>query len=94
MNFLGGHHPDSDTVDLNNDTINFLLEIEQDTQTIQGKSYTWIKCNRDFQGFYVTEYSFPWSRFSTVLEFRPTVNEKKKYSVILNNSLYFIVLFR
>jgi hypothetical protein len=54
-----------------------MLENEQEVQSFPGKSYSWIKCNRDFEGFYVTEYSFPsttWSRFSSVLEAQPSVN--------------------
>jgi hypothetical protein len=76
--FSGGHYPNSDIVDISNDTlVNFMLENEQEIQILSGKSYSWIKCNRDFQGFYVTNYSFPsntWSPFSTVLEAEPTVN--------------------
>ncbi len=74
---LGGRYPDSDIANLDNYTIEFMLETEQETRAIPGKSYSWIKCNRGFQGFYVTEYSFPsttWSRFSNVLEAQPTVN--------------------
>ncbi len=54
-----------------------MLEGEQEIHNISGKSYSWIKCNRDFQGFYVTEYLFPsatWSPFSAVLDAQPTVN--------------------
>jgi len=54
-----------------------MLEDEQEIISLPEKSYSWIKCNRDFQGFYVTEYSFPsndWSPFSAVLEAQPTVN--------------------
>jgi len=72
--FLGGHYPDSDVVNIGDYTIEFMLEGEQEIRTISGKSYSWIKCNRDFQGFYVTKYSFSSTHFSTILEAQPTVN--------------------
>lgn len=59
------------------DVIEFILENKQETRVIAGKSYSWIKCNRNFQGFHVTEYSFPtttWQRFTSVLEAQPTVS--------------------
>lgn len=72
----------NDNLDIDNQTINFILDTEQEIQTISEKNYSWIKCNRDFQGFYVTEYSFPnitWSYFSTLIETRSTLfsNEDK-----------------
>jgi hypothetical protein len=95
-NFLGGQYPDSDIVDLyNNDTIDFLLETEHEIRTLSGKSYSWIKCNQNFQGFYVTDYSFPsttWSRFSNVLEAEPTVNKKNNLQIFI--LYFFLVLFR
>jgi aminopeptidase N len=71
---LGGNQTDSDIIDIGDDTINFILETEQETKFLPDKFYTWIKCNRDFQGFYVTKYSFSSTRFSTILEAQPTVN--------------------
>ena len=73
---LGGTAPNSDTTNVGGDQLEFMLEGEQDTRTVTGKSYTWIKCNRDFEGFYATTYSFgssTWPRFSNVLEAQPTV---------------------
>ncbi len=71
---LGGNHSNSE---INNDTIDFILETEKENQFLPGKYYTWIKCNRDFQGFYVTQYllseSSSWQHFSSVLEAQPTV---------------------
>ena len=52
------------------------MQAEQETVTIPGKSYAWVKCNRGFHGFFVTEYSFPWSNFIDVLDAEPTVNPK------------------
>ncbi|CAF3811776.1 unnamed protein product [Rotaria sp. Silwood1] len=72
---LGGNYPNSDTTDIGNDTIDFILENEREERVLSGKSYSWIKCNQDFQGFYVTKYSFPsitWQRFTSVLEAQPT----------------------
>jgi hypothetical protein len=59
------------------DKIDFMFNQEQDTKVITGKTYSWIKCNQNFQGFYTTEYTFAtrtWTRFSSVLEAQPTVN--------------------
>ncbi|CAF3143631.1 unnamed protein product [Rotaria sp. Silwood2] len=77
---LGGNYSDSDITNLGEDTIDFILETEQETQFLPGKFYTWTKCNRDFQGFFVTKYSSDlstvssWQRFSSVLEAEPTVS--------------------
>lgn len=71
---LGENHSNSN---IDSDTIDFILDTEQETQFLPGKFYTWIKCNRDFQGFYVTQYSSEsssWQHFSSVLEAQPTVN--------------------
>ncbi len=77
---LGGNYSDTDIVNIGDDTIDFILETEEETQFLSEKFYTWIKCNRNFQGFYVTEYSSEistisnWQRFSLVLEAQPTVS--------------------
>jgi len=71
---LGENHSNSN---IDSDTIDFILDTEQETQFLPGKFYTWIKCNRDFQGFYVTQYSSEsssWQHFSSVLEAQPSVN--------------------
>ena len=72
---LGGNHSNSE---IDNNTIDFILETEQESQYLPGKFYTWIKCNRDFQGFYVTQYSSEssssWQHFSSVLEAQPIVS--------------------
>ena len=60
------------------DTIEFMLEAEQETRVLPNKSYSWMKCNRDFEGFYVTDYTFEtnaWLHFSSVLEEQPAVRE-------------------
>jgi hypothetical protein len=87
--FLGGNYPDSDTENVGGDIIEFYLDKEQDIRVLPGKTYAWIKCNRDFQGFYVTDYSFQsnnWQHFSSVLESQPTVslisNQKQLSSLI------------
>ncbi|CAF0733249.1 unnamed protein product [Rotaria sordida] len=75
---LGGNYSDSDITNLGEDTIDFILETEQETQFLPGKFYTWIKCNRDFQGFFVTNYLSnlstysSWQHFSFVLDAEPT----------------------
>lgn len=77
---LGGNYSDTDIVNIGDDTIDFILETKEETQFLSEKFYTWIKCNRNFQGFYVTEYSSEistisnWQRFSLVLEAQPTVS--------------------
>ena len=66
----------SDTTNIGCDEINLILESEQENRVLFGKSYSWIKCNRHFQGFYVTQYSFPSTMgqaFTSVLETQPTV---------------------
>ncbi|CAF1247472.1 unnamed protein product [Rotaria sordida] len=71
---LGGNYPNSDTTNIGGDRIKFILENEQENRVLPGKSYSWIKCNRNFQSFYVTEYIFPsitWQRFTSVLEAEP-----------------------
>ncbi|CAF1192609.1 unnamed protein product [Adineta steineri] len=72
---LGGH-PDSDIVDVDASTIAFIFDTEHTTRIFPGKSYSWIKCNRDFTGYYVTEYSSSsssdiWQHLSTALEGQP-----------------------
>ncbi|CAF1059093.1 unnamed protein product [Adineta ricciae] len=72
---LGGDYPNSDTTNIGGDTIEFLFDTEQSTQVITGKSYSWIKCNRDFISYHLTQYSFPsntYQRFANVLETNPT----------------------
>ncbi|CAF1531968.1 unnamed protein product [Adineta steineri] len=75
----GNHNSDSDIIDIGNDKINFILDDEQKIQIISDKSYSWIKCNRDFQSFHVTKYSFSSQRFTSVFEAQPTFfsNEDK-----------------
>ena len=72
----GGDVPFNDTVNMGGDTIELMLEAEQETRVLMNKSYSWIKCNRDSEGFYVTDYTFEtnaWLHFSSVLEEKPTV---------------------
>jgi glutamyl aminopeptidase len=71
---LGGNYPDSDTENVGGDIIEFLLDKEQEIRVLPGKTYAWIKCNQNLQGFYVTDYSFQWQHFSFVLEAQPTVS--------------------
>lgn len=71
---LGG-----DPVNPATNELNFLLLVAGTTTTISGKRFSWIKCNRDFSGFYVTNYRFPdptWQKFADVIENQPTVSEK------------------
>lgn len=68
---LGGDPSGSDTSNIGGDELVFLFDNEQTTKTITGKTYSWIKCNRDFGGFYATDYRFSgaiWQRFSNVIE--------------------------
>ncbi|CAF1636307.1 unnamed protein product [Rotaria magnacalcarata] len=72
---LGGNSSDFDTNNRTGDIIDFILEKEQDTENLPGTSYSWIKCNQNFQGFHVTQYSFPtttWQSFTSVIETQPT----------------------
>lgn len=55
------------------DRINFVLGTEQEVKILSGKTYSWIKCNRDFQSFHVTKYSFSVQHFTAVLQAQPTV---------------------
>lgn len=87
---LGGNFPSSDTTNVGEDTIDFILEAERETRVLPGKSYSWIKCNRNFENFLVTEYSFPtitWQRFTSVLEAQPTV------SYIYEIQFFYFILF-
>ena len=71
---LGGDDLNSE---IDNDTIDFILQTAEESQFLPGKFFTWIKCNRDFQGFYVTRYLpelTSWQHFSSILETQPTVN--------------------
>ncbi|CAF3867869.1 unnamed protein product [Rotaria magnacalcarata] len=76
---LGGNSSTVDITNLGDDTIDFILETEEETQYLPGKFYTWIKCNRNFQGFYVTKYTSDlstasmWQHFSSILEAQPTL---------------------
>jgi glutamyl aminopeptidase len=86
---LGGNSSETDTIE-------FILETERETQVLAGKFYTWIKCNRDFQGFYVTNYSSDlttvsaWQRFASILEAQPNVNLiKKKFLFLFFNLVFF-----
>ena len=77
---IGGNYSHSDVTNVGDDTIDFILETEQETQFFLGKFYTWVKCNRKFQGFYVTEYLSDsstlsiWQRFSLILQTQPSVS--------------------
>jgi hypothetical protein len=59
--------------------IDFMLETKETTRYLSDKSYTWIKCNRYFQGFYITQYTSElstissWQRFSSLIEDKSTV---------------------
>ncbi len=64
---------------MDNNIIDLRLETEQESRNFSG-TYSWIKCNRNFQGFFITDYSFPttaWSDFSNILETNPTVTNNK-----------------
>ncbi|CAF1272229.1 unnamed protein product [Rotaria sp. Silwood1] len=95
---LGGNYSDSDITNLGEDTIDFILETEQEIQFLPGKFYTWIKCNRDFQGFFVTKYSSDlstlssWQRFSSVLEAEPTFFSDEDKVNLLQDS--FLLAYR
>lgn len=72
---LGENASDSNLIGQSNETIDFFLETQHETQYFPEKLYTWIKCNRDFQGFYVTEYTSTlalWESFSSIIELQPT----------------------
>ena len=74
---LGGNYPNDDVSNVPGETLMFYFDQEQDNRVLSGKSYSWIKCNQDFQGLFVTQYTFPtttWSRFASVLEAKPTVS--------------------
>ena len=66
--------------------IELRLETEEKTENISG-SYSWIKCNRNFQGFFVTDYTFPtdsWSDFSDIL---PVFSEEDKVNLMQDSFL-------
>lgn len=68
---LGGKYPDDDVADLGSQVITVQLNNQSQSVTIDGKSYSWIKCNKDFKVMYVTDYHFPtttWSRFTNVIQ--------------------------
>jgi aminopeptidase N len=75
----GGDATHSDVIDVDDTTVDFVLKTREETRVLPEKSYTWIKCNRQFQGFYVTQYSSElstissWQRFSSLLEAQPNV---------------------
>lgn len=75
---LGENASDSNLIDQSNDTIEFFFDTQQETQYFPDQFYTWVKCNRDFQGFFVTRYTStlfsPWQSFSSIIELQPTVN--------------------
>ena len=78
---LGDYEFDSNTTSLGGKTIDFLLETREESQVFPEQFYTWIKCNRHFQGFYVTQYSSTstmtksWQDFSSILDVRPSVSQ-------------------
>jgi hypothetical protein len=59
--WLGSGDVDSTTVE----TKNFYLDSAKISVTLD-KKYSWIKCNRDFKGFYVTDYNK--ANYDTLLE--------------------------
>ncbi|CAF3616264.1 unnamed protein product [Adineta steineri] len=75
---LGGNSLENDTIKIGHDTIDFMFETEKETRFLSEKYFTWIKCNRDYHGFYVTQYSSDistlssWQILSYVLEAHPT----------------------
>ncbi|CAF1112484.1 unnamed protein product [Adineta ricciae] len=88
---LGGNSSD---VVIANGTINFLLETEEENIYLPEQFYTWIKCNRDFQGFYVTNYSSDasipsnWQHLSDILESHPTFfSDEDKVNLIQDTFL-------
>ncbi|UJR37822.1 hypothetical protein I4U23_030512 [Adineta vaga] len=77
-----------------NNTIEFILETEEQIQYLPGRYHTWIKCNRDFQGFYVTNYlsdnvtSSIWQRLSQVIISEPTFfSDEDKVNLIQDTFL-------
>ena len=75
---------DSDDFNMNDTTIiEFMLETEAETRSFPDQKYTWIKCNRHYQGFFVTLYSSDtspktmWEKFANLLEIGPTVRCSK-----------------
>ena len=92
---LGGNASDSDTTDVGTDIIDFILEDAQDTETVPAKSYSWIKCNSDFEGYYATSYDFgniTWPRFSNVLQGDPTVSVHCNEQIDSHSSLGSVLL--
>ena len=81
---LGDFEFDSNSTDMGGKTIDFLLETREESQVFPEQFYTWIKCNRHFQGFYVTQYSSTsamtsnWQDFSSILDVRPAVSQSDR----------------
>ncbi|CAF1214222.1 unnamed protein product [Didymodactylos carnosus] len=93
LNFTqsGNHANQNHTVDI--EPLNpFYLDSSQLSVTIKDKYFTWIKCNKNFTGFYVTSYNYTqndtvtnassnliWKHFESVLLDAPKVfsNEDK-----------------
>lgn len=60
-----------------------MFTTQEETKFLPDKFYSWIKCNRNFNGFYVTSYSSDsstlsmWQRFASILKTHPTVSSMK-----------------
>ena len=54
---LGGNYPNDDTTNVDGGTIELMFDGEQTSQILNGQTFSWIKCNQDFQGFYVAQYT-------------------------------------
>jgi aminopeptidase N len=92
---LGGNASDSDATDLGGDIIEFILEEEQDTEIVPDKSYTWIKCNSDFEGYYATSYDFgniTWPRFLNVIQAEADVSVQCHDQIDSFSSLRLVLL--
>lgn len=58
-------------------TIDFTLETEHEIQDLDHETFSWIKCNQNFQGFFISNYLLPsdWSSFSTIISNQPNVTK-------------------
>ncbi|CAF0843285.1 unnamed protein product [Didymodactylos carnosus] len=77
------------TENANEPLVQLLLQTENDTVSIPGKQYAWIKCNKDFNGFYVTEYSVTnqeesqiWDNYEQLFVITETFSNEDKANLI------------
>lgn len=70
---------DFDANSTESQTIDFYLQTQNDSLWIPDVEFHWIKCNRHFQGFYITQYTTEetnvsiWQQLASQIESHPTV---------------------